>query len=142
MKKLFGIAVAFLLFGGCASSPYVWDSSLPEESMATVYFPDLYPTSVNGINLDKIVAISAIKIPAGSTEFLLNSRHYSTSIFLVTDAIFKYNFVAGKTYTVRYNAKEVGGGRLILGVGVYDGTPSKTRTENTLLDVVPFPNIK
>jgi hypothetical protein len=146
LKKLFGIAAALalsLFLGGCVTPapPYVWDASLPETQTATVHFIDFYPTSMNGINLDMGNSI-AIKIPAGDAQFLLNSRPYATGHYNIIDAIFKYRFEAGKDYTIRYNVQEVGGGRLILGVGVFRGIPSESGYGASPLDVVPFPNIK
>jgi hypothetical protein len=138
MKKLSSFSaltiVALLFFACVSSSPIVWDDAIPEAETASVYFYYLNPTSYNGVSVEW-GSFRTARIPGGDAEF---SANVVSSGYAINDAIFSYRFEQGADYTVAFGTKEVEGGRLIVGVGIYEGI--NVVKESALLDFIPFSN--
>ncbi|GHV56272.1 hypothetical protein AGMMS49579_20640 [Spirochaetia bacterium] len=137
MKKLIlsaAIVLASLFVTSCASAPVVWDEGIPEAETATVYFYSLTATGYNGVAVNWKYNSSVI-IPGGDAEFTVNVFDNTRPM---TDAVFSYRFDNEAEYTVAFNTREVDGGRLIVGAGIYKGIGVVKSSE--LIDFIPFSN--
>jgi hypothetical protein len=120
------IAVMAAILSGCFSLPakpgvITIDPNHPKEESAVLIFPDfLYIKEYNGIDVesewypnDKLRKVTAT-IPAGDTHLLFDvymsySRGNTTYTFRPKDMELKFNFEAGKEYTVSiYASKNIG----------------------------------
>jgi hypothetical protein len=135
----------FFVFS-CASmiKPVYIDDTLPEEQLATVWFVyGIKFTAYNGISMDKKVL--CIKIPAGDAEFVVDvAVVYGNTRFTVNDAVFRYNFEAGKEYDVWFSA--AGEDRKDIddwGVELFNGPHPSIGSPNVknLIAFVPFLNV-
>jgi hypothetical protein len=138
-KEWMGIVVlaVLCLLGSCVSEPVVFDDTLAEDQIASVFiYPGINIKSYNGIAVQKWYNV---KIPAGSTAFLLDLQwNNGNTLWTAEDVEFNYRFEGGKEYVITFNNS--GGNGKLWGVNIYAGPvpaigyPGKSK----LLDFVPF----
>jgi hypothetical protein len=108
------LAVLVVVLAACTATPVVWDDSVPEEKLTTIYFIGITPYSYNGIPVSNWLAV---KIPAGTAKIDCNVNYAG---YNAKDKTFSYNFEAGKSYNVAFNIVEG-----YWGVGIYDAADKK-----------------
>ncbi|MDR2897612.1 MAG: hypothetical protein LBU99_02270 [Spirochaetaceae bacterium] len=146
-KLILGIflCIPFLL-SSCASSgkTVYFDDTLPEEETATLWFAHgITLTAYNGINIDE--KVSCFVIPAGDAQFVVDIEvRYGNTIFTATDAIFEYNFEAGKEYSLWFSASgEDQKGIDDWGMDLFSGAQtSMVPNSRSFITFTPFLNIE
>jgi hypothetical protein len=131
----------FALLGSCAHKTLVFDETLPPGQTARIHFsPGIEVLSYNGIVIvqkksrdDKKYYRSGwhdITVPSGRSEFEIDIRRpapYTAAYYRIFNAVFAYDFEAGKEYTVRFNTSDTAMagivGRYVL--LIYDRYPPK-----------------
>jgi hypothetical protein len=127
LKKLsFAAVVVFaaLVVSGCFSTPpgkIVYDPDLPKEQTAYVVIDStIEVVEYNGINVNKAwyprnnLRLNKITLPAGDTTLGINikgaaARGNTIYNIRINDLQLKYNFEAGKDYTIAlFNTKNIG----------------------------------
>jgi len=107
-------ATILLLFSSCASNkPVVFNESLPDNEVAVIHFDGggISIVEYNGITVNWKAPSSLffrpieIRIPGGSTQFILNGTigSSSTGYYIWQNVPFTYNFENGKEYTLLVN---------------------------------------
>ena len=111
---IFLFAIAFVLGGCITHAPIVFDETLSDADVATIYWcgtgNDVRPIAYNGINVDWDIGSTGfypIIIPGGETTFELEGETFSrvgNSRFTwnYTGISFSYNFEKGESYTVYF----------------------------------------
>jgi hypothetical protein len=143
MKKNIALFFSLLLLAGCIThKPIIWDETLAENGMTTIYWCGtgnyVHPVSYNGIAVDwKISSFgyNVIKIPGGITTFELGG--YTTRVqknaitgdgvitaWVYTGITFNYNFENGKEYSVYFQNDRM---------GIYSGKIKSPISKETLL---------
>ncbi|MCL2067325.1 MAG: hypothetical protein FWG99_07660 [Treponema sp.] len=141
MKKL--SFICFVLWAvticGCVTHPaIVWNESLPDEEMVTIYWitAGVNPVSYNGINIDwnlKKTGWNPIKIPEGVVTFELKGKQYDSGpgyryVYNWDGISFSFNFEKGREYTVS---------PLYATINVYDGKSNGMGKKNLIEAIRP-----
>ena len=112
MKKsiflVLSIFISLFILGSCASGePIVFNESLPDDEIAVIHYrTGLSIVGYNGItvnwqpNVSLVSAYLEVRIPGGSTEFILDGTWGDVTYRQIS---FNYNFVKGKEYTLVQN---------------------------------------
>jgi hypothetical protein len=133
-KKLtvaFVLVFLLFLFCSCRSDPVVWDSSLPEESMATVRFVNMKIDSFNGIG---VTDFEWVKIPAGEARMGGDVSIYHAGFsFQLKGMEFTCYFEKGREYIVQGGTQET-----LWGVSVYEASSYSDVSAETRLAFIPF----
>jgi hypothetical protein len=119
--------------------PVYFDDTLPEEQMATVWHVDAQSKVVayNGVDIGDVWICS--KIPAGDSEFVMDIIAGTGIRYIADNVIYRYNFQAGKVYTVDFAINDEGD----WGMNIYDGPPTQVGwvIEENFITFVPFLNL-
>ena len=110
MKKLFSIFVASVLTVSSVfcQKPFIYDKKIPATQTCTLsHFSDIFIKKFNGKSVNW--RSSNIVIPAGNHEFEVNYSSYigNNQYQAKAGIIVRYNFVAGRNYTIRTEANRV-----------------------------------
>jgi hypothetical protein len=131
--------IAVLFLNSCVGDPKVWDDTIAEEDLATIFFgPGIKIKEYNGIYVKKF---EYAKIPAGQTAIVLDIDYHTQVIrYIGTDAIFRFNYEKGKEYVMLFSQDE----NRKYGVKIYEGRIYKYTYPpiETLVAFVPFENQK
>jgi hypothetical protein len=134
-KTILCAAVAAVLFSSCVGEPDVWDPTLPEEEMATVYFlVFIWPTSYNGIPIEK--KTFHIKLPAGQADFVCDVKSEGYFRYYGENLEWSYTLAGGKDYIITF---EISKG--LFGVNVYGQSAmneSYAPKDENFIEFVPF----
>lgn len=130
-----GMAICLLavLLGSCQTAPVVWDSSFPEQELATVQFINMKLDSFNGIAVSKF---NWVKIPAGEVQLGGEVLIVHAGVnFKAQGMEFTCHFEAGKEYVIRGESED-----RQWGVGVYQTAKWSEMSPDTRIAFIPFKN--
>jgi hypothetical protein len=104
-----------LIFSSCSSAnfkQFVFDDTVPTEQLTEIEMNNVGTiVGYNGIAVDwkpsGIYIVYIVKVPAGDTLFEINVDHIAAgAAWRGKGALFRYNFLPNKKYTVRFSDTE------------------------------------
>jgi hypothetical protein len=132
--------------------PTYFDDTLPEEQLATVWDYDaMISLGKSGVSVYNGIEIEdewkLFKIPAGEAEFVMNVvSDRGNAIYKADDVIFRFNFEAGKEYSIiftPYGGSGFGAEGDEWGINIYYGPPPAISgfKEEDFVGFAPFLNL-